>query len=97
MLEYRAVPEPVLTPGGVLVGLEAIGLNFANLYRRRGHYHLAGQPPYIAGYEGAGRVVALAQDVTGFRVGDRARTSALARAWWLSRPVARPSSRSCRL
>lgn len=30
--------------------------------RRRGHYHLAGAPPYVAGYEGAGVVEALHPD-----------------------------------
>lgn len=32
----------------------AIGLNFADVYRRRGNYHLAGNPPYVLGYEAAG-------------------------------------------
>ncbi len=71
VLEYREVPDPTLAPGHAIVQLEAVGLNFADLYRRRGTYHLAGQPPYIAGYEGAGRIVALAPDVTDFEVGDR--------------------------
>jgi NADPH2:quinone reductase len=71
VLEYREVPEPVLQPGHAVVELEAIGLNFADLYRRRGTYHLAGEPPYIAGYEGAGRIVAVAGDHPTFAVGDR--------------------------
>jgi NADPH2:quinone reductase len=53
-----------------LVRTHAIGLNFADVYRRQGRYHLAGQPPYVAGYEAAGVVV----DAGGsphFRVGDR--------------------------
>jgi NADPH:quinone reductase len=37
--------------------MEAIGLNYADTYRRKGNYHLKGNPPYIAGYEGAGIVV----------------------------------------
>lgn len=32
----------------------AIGVNFADVYRRRGNYHLEGKPPYILGYEAAG-------------------------------------------
>lgn len=56
VLEYREVPDPVLKPGHAIVRTRAIGLNFADVYRRRGHYHLAGAPPYIAGYEAAGVV-----------------------------------------
>jgi NADPH:quinone reductase len=58
VLVYREVPDPELLPGHALVRMHAIGLNFADVYRRRGAYHLAGNPPYIAGYEGAGTVVA---------------------------------------
>jgi NADPH:quinone reductase len=59
VLRYRDVPDPVLPPGHALVRMHAVGLNFADVYRRRGRYHLAGAPPYIAGYEGAGEVVAV--------------------------------------
>lgn len=73
VLEYRKMPDPVLRPGYAIVEMEAIGLNFADLYRRRGNYHLAGEPPYVAGYEGAGRIVALAgtDADSPFSVGDR--------------------------
>ncbi|GGR20414.1 quinone oxidoreductase family protein [Deinococcus ruber] len=71
VLEYREVPDPQLLPGTALVEMEAIGLNFADVYRRRGDYHLVGQPPYIAGYEGAGRIVALGDGDTRFQIGDR--------------------------
>jgi NADPH2:quinone reductase len=59
VLAYRDVPDPELTPGRALVRTRAIGLNFADVYRRRGSYHLAGDPPYIAGYEAAGVVAAV--------------------------------------
>jgi NADPH2:quinone reductase len=49
--------------------MQAIGLNFADIYRRRGDYHLAGTPPWICGYEGAGVVEAV--DGVGVAVGDR--------------------------
>lgn len=51
--------------------MRAIGLNFADIYRRRGDYVLTGVAPHIAGYEGAGDVVAVAADVTGITIGDR--------------------------
>jgi NADPH2:quinone reductase len=51
--------------------MRAIGLNFADVYRRRGNYHLAGQPPYILGYEGAGVVEEVAGSRLDFHAGDR--------------------------
>jgi len=71
VLEYREIDPPLLQPGTVIVRMKAIGLNFADIYRRRGYYHLAGQPPYILGYEGAGVVEQVASDVAGIRIGDR--------------------------
>ncbi len=55
----------------ILVRTKAIGLNFADIYRRRGDYHLAGNPPYILGYEGAGIVEKVGADVTNIKPGDR--------------------------
>jgi NADPH:quinone reductase len=57
VLAYQDVPEPVLAPGELLVQMKAIGLNYADIYRRQGNYHLKGDPPFIAGYEGAGIVI----------------------------------------
>lgn len=54
VLEFGALPDPVPAAGSVLVRTQAIGLNFADVYRRRGNYHLSGAPPYILGYEAAG-------------------------------------------
>lgn len=69
VLEYRSVADPVRQPNHVLVKIAAIGLNFADIYRRKGNYHLTGQAPYIAGYEGAGIVVDPGNSA--FQVGDR--------------------------
>lgn len=70
VLEYKEVPDPVLKDGEVLVQLKAIGLNYADVYRRQGNYHLTGKPPYINGYEGAGIVVD-ANGVDDVYTGDR--------------------------
>ena len=74
VLKYRDLPEPVLAPGTAVVRLRAIGLNFADIYRRRGNYHLAGGPPFVPGYEGAGVVEVCAESMPNepvIKAGDR--------------------------
>jgi NADPH2:quinone reductase len=70
VLEYIEIPSPELKSGEILVEIKAIGLNFADVYRRKGNYHLKGNPPFIAGYEGAGIVVD-ANGNSDFKIGDR--------------------------
>jgi NADPH2:quinone reductase len=70
VLEYRELPDPEVPPGHALLAMRAIGLNFADLHRRRGNYFLPGQPPHINGYEGAGVVVSIGEGVDGIAVGD---------------------------
>jgi len=70
VLQYIEVPDPHPAANQALVKLHAIGLNFADVYRRQGRYHLRGEPPYIAGYEGAGVVVS-APAGSGLAAGDR--------------------------
>src|SRR4249919_1618911 len=73
VLEWTALPDPQAAPGIAVVRMHSIGLNFADIYRRQGRYHLSGSPPWIAGYEGAGEIIALdASDAdSGFRIGQR--------------------------
>jgi NADPH2:quinone reductase len=59
VLEWTALPDPQPAPGVAVVRTRAIGLNFADVYRRQGRYHLAGTPPWIAGYEASGEIVAM--------------------------------------
>tara|TARA_R110000868_G_scaffold14457_1_gene67330 strand:+ start:3571 stop:4530 length:960 start_codon:yes stop_codon:yes gene_type:complete len=70
VLEYIDIPNPTLKKEEILVEMRAIGLNFADVYRRKGNYHLVGNPPFIAGYEGAG-VVVDANGSANFKIGDR--------------------------
>jgi NADPH:quinone reductase len=56
VLEYIDVPLPEIKASEILIEMKAIGLNYADIYRRKGNYHLKGNPPFIAGYEGAGIV-----------------------------------------
>jgi len=71
VLHYQEIDSPQMGRDDILVEMKAIGLNFADVYRRKGNYHLAGNPPYICGYEGAGIVNRVGSNVTGIEVGDR--------------------------
>lgn len=66
------MPEP--GPGEVLVKVAFAGVNFIDLYMRRGEYaNAAGQPPLprVLGREGAGEVAKLGTGVAGLKIGDR--------------------------
>ncbi|WP_423068086.1 quinone oxidoreductase family protein [Devosia sp. CN2-171] len=56
-------------PGQLKIRNRAIGLNFVDVYQRTGLYKT--QLPFVAGNEGAGEVIAIGPDVTGFVMGDR--------------------------
>ncbi|WP_459502244.1 quinone oxidoreductase family protein [Bacillus sp. C1] len=71
VLQYREVSDPTIKPNEILVRTKAIGLNFADIYRRKGNYHLVGKPPYILGYEGSGVVEKIGAEVTDATIGDR--------------------------
>lgn len=71
VLEYVELPDPPILPGHVLVDVKAAGVNFADIYRRRGSYRELGEAPYVNGYEGAGIVSAVGDGVSGIRIGDR--------------------------
>ena len=71
VLQFRQLPDPAVPPGQVRLAMRAIGVNFADLHRRRGNYFLPSQPPYINGYEGAGIVVEVGEGVDDVAIGDR--------------------------
>lgn len=64
------VPVPAPGPGEILIDITAAGINFADVTRSYGTYHGGPKPPYVAGFEAAGRVVARGEGVVGVEVGD---------------------------
>ena len=68
-LSYESVDDPTPTAGQALVRLEAMGVNFIDIYQRSGQYPL--DPPFTLGMEGAGVVEAVGPDVSDLAVGDR--------------------------
>ena len=69
VLQYTEVPDPSPGSGQLVVRVAAAGVNFIDTYRRSGVYPM--DYPHVVGVEGAGTVVALGDEVTGFAVGDR--------------------------
>lgn len=68
-LSLDEVPLPVPAPGQVRVKVQVIGLNFVEIYNRKGLY---GAPlPFIPGSECAGTVDAVGQGVGDVHPGDR--------------------------
>lgn len=59
VLQLTELPDPELIAGHAVVRVRAIGVNFADVYRRRGDYRLDGAAPWILGYEGAGVIEAV--------------------------------------
>jgi len=55
--ELRDVPAPQPADGRLLVDVEAVGVNYRDVYEREGRGAYANSPPLIAGVEGAGTVV----------------------------------------
>ncbi|MGZ7042473.1 MAG: quinone oxidoreductase family protein [Thermoanaerobaculia bacterium] len=68
-LQFLEVDRPEPGKGQAVVRLEAIGVNFVDVYYRTGLYILP--LPFTPGSEGAGRVHAVGEGVTDVRVGDR--------------------------
>jgi NADPH2:quinone reductase len=55
VLECKEVPDPSPGPEEVLVDVEAVGINYRDVYEREAE-HYGEQPPAIIGVEGAGTV-----------------------------------------
>lgn len=68
-LVWTEVPDPVPGPGEVIVDVRASAVNRADVLQRQGHYPPpSGAPPY-PGLECSGVISAIADDVSGWAVG----------------------------
>ncbi len=68
VLKLAELPIPLPGPGQVLIRVEAVGVNFIEIYFRKGVYKAA--LPFTPGSEAAGTVEKLGPGVTGFAAGD---------------------------
>ena len=68
-MRLEELPTPAPAAGEALVRIEACGVNFIDIYQRRGFY--SGSLPFTAGNEGAGLIEAVGPGVPDVRPGDR--------------------------
>jgi NADPH2:quinone reductase len=64
-------PTPRPGDAEVLIRVTAAGVNFADLAKARGAFLGGPRPPYVAGFEAAGEIVAVGPAVTGLQPGTR--------------------------
>lgn len=76
VLEVEEKPTPQPAAGQVVVDVAAAGVNFIDIYHRKGLYPV--EPPFVPGLEGAGTVSAIGDGVTDVAVGDRVAWSQVA-------------------
>src|ERR1700733_12933259 len=69
LIADATVPRP--GRGEVLIRVTAAGVNFGDISQARGVFLGGPQPPYLAGFEAAGEIVATGEAVTGLEPGCR--------------------------
>lgn len=70
-LAIQEAPTPQAQAGQVLIKVQAIGVNFADVLKRQGLYPTKQKPPYVPGFEVAGTVEALGPEAPSFQKGQR--------------------------
>lgn len=70
-MKFTDIELPPLAAGEARIKLYAAGLNFIDIYQRRGTYRIGIDLPYIPGLEGAGVIEEVGANVTEVKVGDR--------------------------
>jgi NADPH2:quinone reductase len=68
-LQLEDIPTPEPGPGQIRIKVEAAGVNFIDVYQRKGQYKLP--LPFTPGGEAAGTVDAIGPDVSNLQVGAR--------------------------
>jgi NADPH2:quinone reductase len=71
VLTYEDIDVPAPGAGQIRVRQHACGVNFTDIYFRKGMYPPPGGLPFIVGSEAAGEVVAVGAGVSEFKRGDR--------------------------
>lgn len=69
VLEYQDLPDPAVAPTGVLVQVEAVSIEGGDTLNRLGGPLWS--TPHVVGYQAAGTIVAVGDEVTDRAIGDR--------------------------
>ncbi len=90
-LEFVERPTPAPGPGEVLLGVRAVSLNYRDLMVVKGLYNPKMELPRIPCSDAAGEVVAVGDDVTAWKPGDRAMGIFMQN--WLDGPLSHAKAR----
>ncbi|RCK65220.1 Alcohol dehydrogenase 2 [Candida viswanathii] len=71
-LEYKDIPVPKPKPNELLINVKYSGVCHTDLHAWKGDWPLDTKLPLVGGHEGAGVVVAIGDNVKGWKVGDLA-------------------------
>ena len=93
-LKWTELPDRQPSSGEVRVKVAAIGVNFADIYARRGWY--PSPVPFVPGNEFAGTVDKAGQGVTEFKAGDRVATGSGGGGSWADAAWASEAGRPVR-
>ncbi|MDH3270439.1 MAG: zinc-binding dehydrogenase [Gemmatimonadota bacterium] len=70
VLQLTHVPSPVPAAGEVIVEVDAIGVNYAEVLSRKGLYGWAPKRPYVPGMEAVGTIVEVGAGISPARIGE---------------------------
>jgi len=70
-VEYKQIPVGKPGPGEILVNVKYSGVCHTDLHALQGDWPLETKLPLVGGHEGAGYVVALGDQVTDLKIGDK--------------------------
>ena len=73
VLKYEDVPDPQCAPNGIVIRVEAVSIEGGDTLNRMGGPLIT--KPHIVGYQAAGEVVQVGDEVKEFKVGDKAVTT----------------------
>ncbi len=92
-LQVQQVPDPTPKSGQVIVNVEAVGLNYADVLGSMGRYPGGPEPPYVCGREFAGTIEGSSERVMGYtQYGACAEKVAMERTLLFAAPAQWPAS-----
>lgn len=96
-ISYREFPDPVAGPGDLLIKVMACGLNYFDIFVRRGMEGLPVPTPWISGGDVSGVVAGIGEGVTGWKVGDRVLVDPLTHEGMMGEEVQGGMAELCRV